>query len=328
MEEQANQVNPQESTISAQDQADLVELDARINVLLPPQYQGCYETVSPVSMGSASLEFGPDGRVAWDDIWTSFCDLALAGGPPHRGTLLEPADAEEVAAEPEKYQRVVEEIGRGLWLVIGLPVLPRLAPGWVGVVCRDEGMAAWLVRAVTAENVTARQEKQMLLLPAGPEYRLEKEIKNVVTAAAKTCHHWTSHMSASEQAAAASVFSQQTADMELLEPASAAACRAHPEEYRNAVARILQSIRQATSFPADASASLGWVNVTCPDVATAVWLLRVVIVENVLARREENLLCLPVNPQNAEAQGTPRVVSAFSRAYRLWEVHTRRRRPA
>ena len=65
--------------------AELAALDAKINALLPPQYQHCYTTVSPNSMGSAGLKYGPDGRVAWDEIWTTFCDLALAGGPPHRG---------------------------------------------------------------------------------------------------------------------------------------------------------------------------------------------------------------------------------------------------
>jgi sirohydrochlorin cobaltochelatase len=34
-----------------------------------------------------------------------------------------------------------------------------------------------------------------LLLPAGPQFRLEAEIKNVVTAVAKTYHYWKEHMS-------------------------------------------------------------------------------------------------------------------------------------
>ncbi len=46
-----------------------------------------YEDVQPVSMGSAGLKFASDGRVAWDEMWGLFCDLALAGGPPHRGRV-------------------------------------------------------------------------------------------------------------------------------------------------------------------------------------------------------------------------------------------------
>jgi len=30
-------------------------------------------------------------------------------------------------------------------------------------------------------------------LPAGPAFRLDKEIKNVITVVAKTHHYWTEH---------------------------------------------------------------------------------------------------------------------------------------
>jgi sirohydrochlorin cobaltochelatase len=33
-----------------------------------------------------------------------------------------------------------------------------------------------------------------LLLPAGPQFRLDGEIKNVVTAVAKTYHYWKEHI--------------------------------------------------------------------------------------------------------------------------------------
>ena len=77
-------------------------LDARLRTLLPPLYQDTYEDMQPVSMGSAGLKYGPDGRVAWDEIWQTFCDLALAGGPPHRGTLLEAATPAEMALRPDE----------------------------------------------------------------------------------------------------------------------------------------------------------------------------------------------------------------------------------
>ena len=187
--------------ISPQDRAELKALDAKLKALLPSVYHSCYESVQPVSMGSAELKFGPDGRVAWDQIWTSFCHLALAGGPPHRGTLLEPVSLEEVQAAPEAYQSVTQEIGRGIWLTTELPILPSIAPGWIGVRCQDEEMAAWLVRAIVAENVMARRQDHFLYLPAGPHFRLEKEIKNVITVLAKTCHYWTDHMPANARKA-------------------------------------------------------------------------------------------------------------------------------
>src|SRR4051812_42266053 len=117
----------QPANISAQDQTDLLALDAKIKAILPPQYENTYDAVAPVSMGSASLKYGPDGKVAWDEIWTTFCELALAGGPPHRGTLLEPVAAAEVEAAPAQYQAVVEEIVRGLWMVTELPLSPQIA---------------------------------------------------------------------------------------------------------------------------------------------------------------------------------------------------------
>lgn len=56
--------------------------------------------------------------MAWGEIWTSFCDLALAGGPPHRGTLMESVLPEQATTEPQAYQQVVEN-SRGLWLTTG-----------------------------------------------------------------------------------------------------------------------------------------------------------------------------------------------------------------
>ena len=163
--------------------------------LLPPRYRGG-RAASAVPMRSASLRYDAEGRVAWGEVWQSFCDLALAGGPPHRGTLLEPALREEVQGAPESYARVVAEIARGLSLITHLPVVTDGAPGWVGLVCPDEEMAIWMLRAITVENVAVRREGTTLFLPAGPRFRVEKEIKNVITAVAKTHHYWTEHRAA------------------------------------------------------------------------------------------------------------------------------------
>ena len=53
-------------------ETDLAILDSKIKAFLPPQYQHCYGSVSPTSMGSAGVRYGPDGKVAWDQIWTTF----------------------------------------------------------------------------------------------------------------------------------------------------------------------------------------------------------------------------------------------------------------
>lgn len=172
----------------------LARLNEYLDADLPSEYSGQLDAVSPRSMGSASLRFGPDGLVPWDQIWTSFCDLAMAGGPPHRGKLLEPVFADAIAAAPEQYAAVVHELRRGIQLASGLKTTDSPYLGWVAVQCEDERMAAWMMRAILVENVSVRREGSTLYLPAGPAFRVEKEIKNVITSIAKTVHYWQAHL--------------------------------------------------------------------------------------------------------------------------------------
>jgi sirohydrochlorin cobaltochelatase len=176
----------------AHDPGPLAALEARVASLLPPRYRAADVTVSPAPMDGTGLQLDADGAVAWDRMWQGFCELALAGGPPHRGALLEPALREDVLADPARYAEVVREIRRGIRLVSGLDAIEGL-PGWVGVVCTTEAMAIWLMRAIVVENVLARREGAILFLPASPRFTLCEEIKNVVTAVAKTYHYWREH---------------------------------------------------------------------------------------------------------------------------------------
>lgn len=164
-----------------------------LGTLLPPRYQGDV-TVSAAPMGAADLIYDADGQVAWDQIWGDFCDLALAGGPPHRGALLEPVAPDAVWANPERYQQVWDELARGIGLITGLPVIPAASPGWIGLCCADEAMALWLLRAIVVENISVRREDAVLYFPVGPDFRLEGEIKNIITVIAKTHHYWTEHI--------------------------------------------------------------------------------------------------------------------------------------
>ncbi|MDJ0753206.1 MAG: cation diffusion facilitator family transporter [Ardenticatenaceae bacterium] len=166
--------------------------------ILPPQYQNSVPSAAP--MGAAGLKFDEDGNAAWNEIWTDFCDLALAGGPPHRGSLLEPGDPELVLAKPEQYQKVLDELERGLKMVTGgLPVVRDAQPGWIGMVCDSEEMALWLLRAIVVENVSVRREENVLFFPASPNFKLAREIKNVITVVAKTNHYWQEHLKAQEK---------------------------------------------------------------------------------------------------------------------------------
>ena len=180
------------------DEGQFDDLTERINAILPPRYQNGVQ-VSAAPMTSAGLQFNEDGTIAWDAMWglddpeSPFCELALAGGPPHRGTLLEAARGDDCLAEPSKYAAVLAELQRGIRLVTGLSTVSSPVAGWIGLQCATQEMAIWLLRAIIVENVMVRREGTVLYLPASPHFTLAGEIKNVVTVVAKTVHYWTEH---------------------------------------------------------------------------------------------------------------------------------------
>jgi sirohydrochlorin cobaltochelatase len=251
--------------ISDVDREALDRLDSRIRMLLPELYQDSYETLQPVPMRAAGLKYAADGRVAWDEMWGSFCDLAMAGGPPHKGTLLGPGLEADIDAAFERYDEAAEEICRGIRLVTGLRAYVSPNPGWVRVACPGDAMADWLLRAITTENVAARRQGSMLDLPAAPQFRIDKEVKNVITVTAKTCHYWVGHTPPARQQAIAELLLTMAAEAPLLEPSFASGM---PE----------------------------WRGVECDSVAAAVWMMRALVASNVLARREGTVLFVPVNP--------------------------------
>jgi len=298
--------------MSDTDQQTLEELEQRLRTLLPETYLDRYEAVQPVSMGSAGLKYGLDGKVAWNDMWATFCDLAMAGGPPHKGMLLEPAPKSEIEDAADRYAAVVAEICRGITMVTDLEAARSTNSGWVRVECLTRAMAAWLVRAISMENVAARADGVMLELPAGPRYRLEKEIKNVVTVAAKTCHYWSGHMWRFEQRAIADLFAVMEAESPLIVPDGALAREAAASPVWSASAAAL---RAAAPLPVAPASYPDWIGVECPSVRAAIWMMRMLIASNVLARREERVLLVPVNPLQDPAGD--RVANAVSRAHRL-----------
>jgi cation diffusion facilitator family transporter len=163
--------------------------------ILPPRYREG-RAVSAAPMGAAALQYNAAGDVAWDEMWTGFCELALAGGAPHRGLLLEPVNPQAVVGREQDYARVLAELERGIRLVTGHEVVQSTSAGWIGMVCTSEAMALWLLRAIVVENISARREGATLFFPAGPDFRLEREIKSVITVVAKTTHYWTEHAQA------------------------------------------------------------------------------------------------------------------------------------
>ncbi len=301
-------------TIRAEDRTALEELDTRLQTVLPEQYKDSYETVQPVSMGSAGLKFDETGRVAWDEIWGSFCDLAMAGGPPHKGTLLEPASEMAIHAQSERYREVVDEICRGVTMVTDLPTDESPRPGWVRVHCYSPAMAGWLMRAIVMENVAAQVDRLALDLPASPAFRLDKEIKNVVTVIAKTCHYWLGHMRRSQREAVAGLFARISSESPLVEPA-ASSYGGRLATDQPLFAAIAEGIRRDTGLGPSPHEYAGWLGVECPNVGSAVWMMRALVVHNVLARREGVVLFIPVNPVTDPAGA--RVRETLLRIHRL-----------
>ena len=296
-------------TLSHADRMALEELDARLKTILPEEYQDSYESMEPVPMRSAGLKYGSDGKVAWNEIWGSFCDLAMAGGPPHRGALLEAGRPEDIFAEPDRFADVAEEICRGVMMTTLLDTNVSAMPGWVRVSCLSETMTGWLLRAIVMENVAVRGEGMALDLPAAPHFRLEKEIKNVVTVIAKTSHYWLEHMPRGQQRGIASLFTRLARESPLVEPATTS------DGQEAGAAALSAAIRRDPGLQASGHSYTGWLGVDCPSVKSAIWMMRVLVAVNVLSRREGTTLFVPVN-QTTDPGGV-RVSRALARAHRL-----------
>ena len=147
------------------------------------------ETAAPMPAGP--IVYREDGAVDWGNMWDSFCVLALDGGPPHRGDFLRAPQNPDVHSPA--YQFATEEIARGIWEVAEMTAVPAQS-GWLKIACGSEGQARWLAEAIEEENVQARHEGNHLFVPVGDAFVLKKEIKNVITAVAKTTHYWQEHL--------------------------------------------------------------------------------------------------------------------------------------
>jgi sirohydrochlorin cobaltochelatase len=303
------------TALSNGDRRALDVLGERLKTILPPEYQDDYEALEPVPMRSADLKYRTDGNVAWDQIWGSFCDLAMAGGPPHKGALLEQGRGADVEAQPDRYEEVAEEICRGVRMAADLDAEPSPVPGWVRVLCPKGAMSAWLVRAIVMENVAARPHGATVDVPAAPQFRLNKEIKNVVTVIAKTSHYWLEHMSRDQQQAIAEMFAAMAAESPLVEPALSSGDAAESDAHERVRTDVAAAIERETGLRASSRRYYGWLGLECPSVRAAIWMMRALVVSNVLARREETILFVPINPVS-DPDGS-RVVSAMTAIHRL-----------
>jgi sirohydrochlorin cobaltochelatase len=142
------------------------------------------------SMSSAPFVWLQDGRPDWGSMWTTFCELALFGGPPQRGPeSARRAHALGVACD----EAMLAEMRRGIWETTGL-FAESGEPGRLVVSCDSPEMARWMATAIALENVEARADEDRIVLPAGPGYKIDDEVKSIITVVAKTHHYWQAHI--------------------------------------------------------------------------------------------------------------------------------------
>ncbi len=152
----------------------------------------------PQPMSSATFVYRADGRPDWSAMWQSFCELALFGGPPHRGEDTALRHLARAAATDAPAFDPVEEIRRGIAETTDLDAAGDASDGWLTVTCDSPKMAAWMAASILLENVDARCDGTRLQVPASPAFRLEDEVKSVVTVVAKVHHYWVQHANGSQ----------------------------------------------------------------------------------------------------------------------------------
>jgi hypothetical protein len=167
------------------------DADARTREYAPPPRPD-----PALAMSSAPFVWQEDGRPDWGTMWTTFCELALYGGPPQRGP--DSALRAPNGAGTDSDDAMVAEMRRGIWETTRL-YAESAGPGWLAVTCDSPMMAAWMCAAIILENVDARVDEDRLMVPAGPDYELKDQVKSIITVVAKTHHYWQAHIAGTER---------------------------------------------------------------------------------------------------------------------------------
>lgn len=107
----------------------------------------------------------------------------------------------------------------------------------------------------------------------------------------------------------------------LLEPPTPAQVAAAPHKYTSVVAEIERGIGLVTNCETVTSRAQGWVGVCCHSEEMAIWLMRAIIVENVLARREGAILYLPASPNFTLKAEIKNVITVIAKTFHYWTQH-------
>jgi sirohydrochlorin cobaltochelatase len=65
----------------------------------------------------------------------------------------------------------------------------------------------------------------------------------------------------------------------------------------------------------------GWIGVVCESQAMAIWLVRAIVVENVIARREDPVLYRPAGPGFSLEGAIKSVVTTLAKTHHYWIGH-------
>ena len=82
-------------------------------------------------------------------------------------------------------------------------------------------------------------------------------------------------------------------------------------------ARMAETLHRSTGLAPSDHRYASWLGLDCPDVRTAIWMMRALVASNILSRREETTLFVPVNPVTDPTGDV--VARAVTRIHRLAE---------
>ncbi len=141
------------------------------------------------------------------------------------------------------------------------------------------------------ENISVGLEEDAILLPAGPAFRVEKEVKNVITVVAKTTHYWSGHLIRLQKLGIANLFSRLDSEAPLLQPD-----RSIQVQDRDVREKIRYALEATTGLRTTEHSYCGWIGLDCGTVSSAITTMRRIVASNILCRRENTAIFLPLNP--------------------------------
>ena len=117
------------------------------------------------------------------------------------------------------------------------------------------------------------------------------------------------HIPRAQQSAINRLFATIAEDAPLIGPADDDSIASH------AYATVATAILQRTELHTAGRHYAGWLGIDVPNVRAAIWMMRALVVSNVLARREDTVLYVPVHP--SDDPGGEQVAGRLSRVRHL-----------